>query len=224
MRKRIFSILLFAALLLTVGCAEDTATESSRAGTGSDESNGSVCGETSSVSSEACIEVTSSEANFEISSEISSETDSETSSESIELPPAPEFTLQDGLRFCPGEGWQETREHVYTSADGVRSVRADFLTLPDPQGITEVLLVNDALQTLPDAIAQTGAEIVTLESVTLDFLGTEHPAVSLVTSKDGKTVWQHQIYLLDGENILLLTACSQNEDTRETLWSYFKEN
>ncbi len=215
MRKKIFAALLLAALLLTVGCTEDAehSAESS-----AEHSTAEVTSSENTESSSTVISLPE-----ESSREESSLSESDTSSEDvISLPSAPEFELFGKLRFCPSEGWEETEEHVFTSADGSQTVRADLLTLPDPKGITEELLVRDALQTLPDAIAQTGAETVSLESVTLTFLETERPAVSLVTEKDGKTVYQQQIYLLEGETVLLLTVTSQNEDDRETLWTYFE--
>ena len=211
MQKKIFAkavlFALLAALLLTVGCAEDTET--------SPDTSFSVSVSESAESSRAVISLPE-------ESSLCEESSLDTSSEVIELPSAPEFVLQGGIRFCPDAGWQETDERVYTSPDGMQSVRADVLILPDPKGVTESLLVDDAVQTLPDAIAQAGAEIVTLESAVLDFLGTQHPSVSLVTTKNGTTVYQQQIYLLDGENVLLLTLSTQTEDRRNILLSYFQ--
>ncbi|MBQ3003695.1 MAG: hypothetical protein IJD82_08190 [Clostridia bacterium] len=213
MQKKIFAkavlFALLAALLLTVGCAEEQ--ESSV--TSSDDASSAE----SAVSSQTVISLPE-------DSSLCEESSLETSSEAIELPGAPEFVLQGGVRFCPDAGWEATDEHVYTSPDGMQSVRAEVLTLPDPKGITESLLVDDAVQTLPDALAQTGAEIVTLESAVVDFLGTQHPSVSLVTTKNGKTVYQQQFYLLDGESVLLLTLSTQTEDRRETLLAYFQQS
>ncbi len=212
MQKKIFAAALLSALLLTVGCAEDTdlSAESSV-----EQSTVSVTSDISAQTSSTVISLPE-----ETTAEESSH--AESSEDVISLPSSHEFVLYGKLGFCPDEGWEEIEEHVYTSADGSQTVRADLLTLPDPKGITEELLVSDALQTLPDAIVQTGAEILSLKSVVLDFLGTEHPAVSLVTKKDGKTVYQHQLYLLDGENILLLTVRAQSEDERESVLSYFE--
>lgn len=211
MRNKIFAALLLASLLLTVGCTEE----------------GETSFATSSTSFAASVAESAESSRAVISlpeeSSLCEESSHDTSSEVIELPSAPEFVLQGGIRFCPDAGWQETDEHVYTSPDGLQSVRAGVLVLPDPKGITESLLVDDAVQTLPDAIAQAGAEIVTLESAVLDFLGTQHPSVSLVTTKNGKTVYQQQIYLLDSENVLLLTLTSQTEDKRVILLSYFQQ-
>lgn len=209
MRNKIFAALLLASLLLTVGCAEDPET--------SPDTSFAVSVSESAESSRAVISLPE-------DSSLCEESSLETSSEVIELPGASEFVLQGGVRFCPDAGWEATDEHVYTSPDGMQSVRAEVLTLPDPKGITESLLVDDAVQTLPDALAQTGAEIVTLECAVLDFLGTQHPSVSLVTTKNGKTVYQQQFYLLDGESVLLLTLRTQTEDRRETLLAYFQQS
>lgn len=209
MRKKIFAILLLTVLFMAVGCAEDAET--------SPDTSFAVSVFESAESSRAVISLPEESSFYEESS-------LDTSSEAIELPSAPEFVLQGGIRFCPDAGWQATDEHVYTSPDGLQSVRAEVLALPDPKGITESLLVEDAVQTLPDAVAQTGAEIVTLECAVLDFLGAQHPSVSLVTTKNGKTVYQQQIYLLDGENVLLLTLSTQTEDRRDTLLAYFQQS
>ena len=213
MQKKIFAkavlFALLASLLLIVGCAEEQ--ESSV--TSSDDAS---CAE-SAESSRAVISLPE-------DSSLCEESSLETSSEAIELPGAPEFVLQGGVRFCPDAGWEATDEHVYISPDGMQSVRAEVLTLPDPKGITESRLVVDAVQTLPDAFSQTGAEIVTLEAVEVTFLGKEHPSVSLVTAKDGVCVYQQQIYLQDGGQVLLLTVTSKTKDQRELLLSYFQQN
>lgn len=211
MQKKIFAkavlFALLAALLLTVGCAEEQ--ESSV--TSSDDASFAE----SAVSSQAAIS---------LPDETSSEESGDASSEVIDLPLAPVFTLQGDLRFCPAEGWEQTDEHLYASPDGMCLVRVEVLNLPDPKGVTEFLLVSDAVQTLPDALAQTGAEIVTLEAVDVTFLGKEHPSVSLVTAKDGVCVYQQQIYLQDGGQVLLLTVTSKTKDQRELLLSYFQQN
>lgn len=201
MWKRILMPLMLAVLLLSVGCAESTET----------------------VSSEGTFDDISSQ--DETSADRSS---MDGSSEEISLIPPETYELPSGIVYRLAEGWavseQDLDEELLnaSSADGQCSVTAYLTALPNTVGITESLLVNDAVQTLPESLAASGAEVVAIEAETLFFAGAEHPVLSLVTAKDGETVYQQQLYLLDGDKVLLLTVTAHEEDRRAELWSYFE--
>lgn len=151
----------------------------------------------------------------------------ESSAEEISLIPVGVYELSQGILFHLPTDWtaeessSETELLNASSPDGLCMVSAYLTALPNPVGMTEAILVGDAVATLPDGLAASGAEIVSLEAVPLSFLETEHLSVSLVTVKDGQTVCQQQLYLIEGDKVLLLTVTSRTKDVREELWSYF---
>ena len=198
-----FFILISAACLLAVGCAEQP-----------DVPLG--------VSSDAEPSAVSEQSAFEQISLPDASSAQESTAQEISLPSPSSFELFGKLLFCPDGEWEQADECTYVSPDGTQTLRAEVLTLPDPKGITAELLVADALATLPDALAQTDAELVTLERAEITLQNQTHPAVSLVTRKEGKETYQQQVYLPDGETVLLLTVTVRGSDTRSAVWTYIQ--
>ena len=208
MQKKALVLSVFALCLWAVGCADTP-----------DVSLDTSLQDVSSAVSEQSVTENISLPEPSLSPESSLQ---ESTAEEISLPAPTSFDILGRLHFCPEDDWEQTGDCTYASFDGTHTLRAELLTLPDPKGITAELLVADALATLPDAIAQTGAELVVLERAEITLNNQVHPAVSLVTRKDTKDIYQQQVYLLDGGTVLLLTVTTYGNDARDALWTYFQ--